>query len=1093
MVVLFCVLPRQIRSEPLQGKPFTISIKNASLADVLRQVTKKSGVIIYFQDADLSSYSNVSIDVKNKTVDAVLHELLDGRGLTWVVVEKNSIAIRKKAVTMYQNIYSDSAITLSGKVVDEKGQPIIGATVVARGTNKGAATDPNGNFSISDLKTSGTVVISGVGFITQEISYKNSTFIGLVKLKEYVSELDETVIIAYGTTTKRLNTGNVSSVKAKDIERQPINNPLLALQGRVPGLFITQSNGLPGSGVTVRIQGENSIRMGSDPLYVIDGVPFASQLLPGLGNILGSSGGSNATGYGGYGNPLSYLNPNDIESMEVLKDADATAIYGSRAANGAILITTKKGQAGRTKLDAIVRHGYGHVTNMLDLLNTPQYLAMRHEAKSNDNVPILPTDYDINGLWDTTRYTNWQKELIGGTSQYTDANASISGGSSNTQFLLGAGYHHETTVMPGNLSDHKGSVNVNINSASVNQKFRISFSGNFLIDNNDLANIDLTSLARTLAPNAPPLYKADGSLNWATNASGTSSWTNPLSFLYNKYKNSSSNLVSNAKMSYQLFPFLKMEASFGYTSIEVEEITTVPILSYRPERRFISSRRAEYSNSYQKSWIIEPQMQYKRSIGKGNLDILIGATLQQNRDKQRALQGRDYNSDLVLEDVLSAGTIVANRSVDATYKYNALFGRLNYNWENKYIINLTARRDGSSRFGNNSQLHNFGSIGGAWVFSNEPVVQRFIPFLTYGKIRGSYGTTGSDQIGNFQFLSLYSNPVSGNYQGVTGLAPNQIPNPYLKWEETRKLQFGIDFGFLRDRLLFSVGYYRNRSSNQLLPYTLPITAGFGSINTNFPALIQNSGSEISLNTINVKTNKFTWSSNINLTIPSNKLLDFPGLATSAYSNALVVGKPFTLVQLYNFRGVDQSTGVYQFSDIHGNLTTAPNTEDRTIIYNNSPTLYGGFQNNFSYRGFELDLLFQFVKQRGTNYSLGGVLPGRYNTNQPVTVLDRWRSPNDISTIQKFNTNLSLLSSYSYALGSSGAYSDASYVRLKNLSISWHIPEKWCVRSRIQMARIFLQAQNLLTITKYIGYDPETMNTASLPPLRMITMGFQITL
>jgi len=336
-------------------------------------------------------------------------------------------------------------------------------------------------------------------------------------------------VIAYGTTTRRLSTGDVSTVRAADIEKQPVSNPLLALQGRIPGLQITQASGLAGSGVKVRIQGQNSIGFGSDPLYIVDGVPFASQLLPTINNILGESGKVNNIP-SGTGNPLSFINSSDIESIDILKDADATAIYGSRGANGVILITTKKGKAGQTKVDVNIQRGYGQVTRRLDLLNTQQYLQMRREAFTNDGLAIPTTttvpasdNYDLT-FWDQNKSTDWQKVLIGGTARYTDIHGSVSGGNKNITALIGAAYKKETTVFPGDFADQKGSLHVMINNVSENQKFKISLSGNYLIDNNELPGRDLTSAALSLPPNAPSLYNSDGSLNWATDASGSTTW-----------------------------------------------------------------------------------------------------------------------------------------------------------------------------------------------------------------------------------------------------------------------------------------------------------------------------------------------------------------------------------------------------------------------------------------------------------------------------------------------------------------------------------------------------------------------------------------
>jgi TonB-dependent SusC/RagA subfamily outer membrane receptor len=322
-------------------------------------------------------------------------------------------------------------------------------------------------------------------------------------------------------------------------------------------------------------------------------MPYTSQLLPGVNpSIIPNSGVGNVKG-----NPLSFTNPSDIESIEVLKDADATAIYGSRAANGAILITTKKGKPGKTKVDLNMQTGIGQVSRKLDLLNTQQYLEMRREGVVNEGRTIVSTDYDLNGLWDTTRYTDWQKELIGGTAHYTDLQASVSAGNENLQYLLGVGYHKETTVYPDQFSDQKGSLHFNINNISDNRRFKVQITGNYLVDDNRLPSQDLMERAVKVAPDAPSLYNVDGTLNWMPNSSGNSSWTNPLSYTLKKYENTTYNLVSNAIFSYQILPGLDVKSSFGYTNLQSNELSTSPLSAERPENRPSGDRSAVYGNN----------------------------------------------------------------------------------------------------------------------------------------------------------------------------------------------------------------------------------------------------------------------------------------------------------------------------------------------------------------------------------------------------------------------------------------------------------------------------------------------------------------
>lgn len=1080
-------------------KKVTLNVVEESCVKVFKQIEKQTKMSFFYSTSDVKLPVKVSINVVNAGLDEVMERILEGTGLEWVYTD-NIITIRKKKERGSLQIGSTgdstiTSITISGIVTAADGTPIPRATVRLKKTNEGITTDADGHFVLPNVKNDDQLIISSIGYETREMPVKGKSI--LVQLNVVVNELDETVVIAYGTTTKRNNIGNVGTVKAREIEKQPVNNPLLALQGRVPGLFIEQSTGLPGSGVKVRIQGQTSLNKGSDPLYVIDGVPYTSQLLPSLNGILGTSGNTVGAIPSGAGNPLSFLNPQEIESIEILKDADATSIYGSRAAAGAILITTKKGKPGKTKVDINIQHGWGKVHKKLDLLDTKQYLTMRHEAKRNDNLPIEPTDYDINGAWDTTRYTDWQKILIGGTAKYTDVQTSISGGSANTQFLLGMGYHRETTVFPGDFSDRKGSVHFDVNTNSPDQKFKVNLSGTYLLDNNKLPSLDLTTYARSMAPNAPELYNADGTLNWAPDASGTTTFLNPLAELNKRYSIETKNLVSNLVLSYEVIPGLEIKSSLGYNDLRSEETVTTPVTYFRPE--FILAygnilRNALYGTNNINSWIIEPQLNYRKTFGKSKLEVLFGSTFNQINTKGLQLYGSNYNSDEVIEDIRSAGSIRVVNSIQSTYKYNAVFGRVIYTWNNNYFLNLSARRDGSSRFGSENLFHNFGSVAAGWVFSNENFITQSLRFLSFGKIRASYGTSGNDQIGDYQFLNLYY-PIGVQipYLGAPGLEPIGLPNPYLQWEETRKTQFGLDLGVLDNRILLNASYYHNRSANQLVDYVLPITAGFSYITENFPATIQNTGWELSLNTINIKSGQVNWFSNINFTIAKNKLVSFPNLDKSSYAGNLVVGEPFTLNKVYNFAGVDPTTGSYQFYNKDGKLTATPDpSTDRTVLINTSPTFYGGVQNTFTYKGFELSCLFQFAKQKGQNYFYGTLPPGANGNNQPVSVWDRWQKPGNVAPVQRFNSDFSLYQSLNDALSSSAGWTDASYIRLKNASLSWELPKTWKNRIGFQNARLYVHAQNLLTITGYDGYDPENRSAGSLPPLRVITFGIRVT-
>jgi TonB-linked SusC/RagA family outer membrane protein len=1082
----------------------TISVKDAPLLTVLKAIEKQTDFVFFVNNKELQKTKKVSITANNLPLQQVLDMCFKDQPLTYTITGKwiNIVPRIRKVEKDDKTSFAaplPKTIDIRGRVVNEKGEPVL-ASITVKGTTKGTTTNKDGWFVLPGIDDNATLIISGVGIETTEINADGKTQLDIA-VKISVRQLDDVQMIAYGATTKRFNTGNVSTVKGIDIAKQPVNNPLLALQGRVPGLTITQSTGVPGSAVAIHVQGRNNLNSfftGSDPLIVIDGVPYPSQNLltfqPGNtisvpSTILGASTGQ----FSAAGSTLAFINPDDIESIDILKDADATAIYGSRAANGAILITTKKGKDGEMKIDLNFQTGFGHIARKWDLLNKEQYLEMRHEAMQNDNSSILPTDYDLNGVWDTTRTTDWQKELIGGTANYTRATATLSAGNYNTKYLIGTTFSKEGTVFPGNFSNSRGNVHFNINSATENKRFQIQLSGSYMTDNNNIPGVDYTSFI-TLAPVAPKLYNNDGTLNWAPDSNGISTWDNPLSYKYNVFENKSTNLIGNSAVSYRLLPGLEIRTSLGYNNLLSNQFIAALDAAFKPETRSTLSRIATFTNNSIKTWIAEPQVAYTKTIKTyGRFEGLVGTTFQETTSDGIQTNAGGQTSDQLLKN-LSAATSTSSNTINSSYRYNAIFGRLNYIHNNRYLVNLSGRRDGSSRFGKNNLVHNFGAIGVGWIFSEEGFIKNKIPILTYGKLRASYGIMGNDQIGDYKFMSLFRSTLNSiPYQTVQGLTSTGISNPYLQWEKTQKLQAGIEIGFLKDRGFLSVNFYQNRSSNTLTDVNLPIITGTGTFLDNFPALIENKGLEFSFRSENIKSS-FSWTSSFNLTIPRNKLIKFPNIETSSSADVLIVGKSVNIVKTYSFYGIDPTSGEFLYNNSSGSTTTSPDFKnDRISIIDQSEKFYGGVSNTFIFKGFQLDVFIQFTKQVAYNNLNVNDLPGVFNVpnyilgNQPTTVLSRWRKPGDITQTPRYT------SSFLDRPTSDWSYRDASFARLKNVSLSYKFSGKLCKRIRLKEGSVFANGQNLLTITSYKGLDPETQSITTLPPLRVVTFGVHVIL
>ena len=1083
------------------AQKISLNEKNAPLEKIFDKIRLQSGYDFLFNRELLKTAKPVDINIKNVDIEDALAICFKGQPFTYTLEEK-TIVIKAKTPSFLERLVDRfSAVDVRGMVLDENHQYLSGASVRVKNGKGTALTNEKGEFYIKNVEEGATLEITYIGYTPLEVKAKPD--LGILKLELSDSKLDEVQISAYGITSQRMSTGNIGTIKASDIEKQPINNPLLALAGRIPGLTVSQTSGLPGAAVKVQIRGQNSLN-DSKPLFIIDGLPYQNDIAA-LGGPFGGPFDSNISAF-------SFINPNDIESIDVLKDADATAIYGSRGANGVILITTKKGQVGAAKLNLNFQSGVGEVTRKMKLLNKDQYLEMRQEAFKNDGVVFNPDDpykaFAAPDLfyWDTTRYTDWQKEMIGGTAHYSDYQASVSGGTNNVQYIVGGNFHKENTVFPGQTGDNKANAHFSISGSSSDQKFKTTLTGSYMSNWNNYAREDYTKYI-TLSPVLPKPFKEDGSLNWEPligfgfDDFQFASFSNPYSKSFQPFSSKVNSLTTSSIISYRLLPFLSLKANVGYSSLVGDSYIAVNPYSSLPSNDVVNGtilRESQFNSSNIQSFSFEPQINLIKSVSKGILNVLIGGSYQSSNNQAQNIIASGFSIDNLMQNPGAATTYLVGKG-SSEYKYVALFSRLTYDWDKKYLINLNFRRDGSSRFGPRNQFGNFASVGTAWIFTEENFVKHSMPFLSFGKLRASYGASGNDGIPNYAYLDRY-NLVNGNYQGVKGLSTQGLFNPYYSWEITRKGEVALELGFLKDRILLQSAYYRNRSSNQLVTQPLPSMSGPGSLIVNLPALIQNSGMEVSLNTINIKTQDFTWSTSFNISQNKNKLVDFPNIEQSTFYTYLGyrIGEPIGITSTYKLMGVNQNTGQYQFLDHNGNLVSNPSDPaDRIVTINTAPKYFGGISNSFSYKNFSIDVFFQAVKQVGKNYLFSfGNMPGYMNagnlSNQPIEVLLRWQKLGDVSSVQGFSGNVDFLESYNKANNSDQSYSDASFIRLKNLSMSYMITNFLKNKSASGNMKIFVQGQNLFTITKFKGLDPENQSVTSLPPLRIITGGIQLT-
>jgi len=1047
--------------------------KSVRIDQLFKEVEKQTKYRILYATDILDDAATVNIDFRNTPLEQALDFILKNKSLTYTI-ERNTILIKKTEPSLFDQISSVfSSGRFNGRIVDENKNPLVGATVMVKGTKKYAITGATGGF-VLDLEENDVLVISYIGYQTKELRISpgilQSGVASMLDISLNISAaaLDQVQVIGYGTTTKRNNTGSVSSITATEIEKQTIDNPLLALQGRISGVQITQDNGLPGAGVRMNIRGAYSGLSGAGfiPLYVIDGVPFTlfNGAQPASDN-LNANGISSANGAV---SPFSMIAPEDIERIDILKDADATAIYGSRGSNGVVLITTKKGTKGKTAYNFNLNTGVSNVSNYIPMMNTQEYLTMRRAAFAKAGVtPTAANALDLVS-WDQNAYTDWQKYFIGHTAKTTNLTGSVSGGNAQNSFLFSSTYRNQGTVYGKDFGATTFSGRLNAGHKSVDGRFSIDGSVNYGYMKNLLPNTDLSGIY-ALAPNYP-LYNANGSVNWTS--------TSPLSYDPKKTTAQTSNLFTNVNISYKVLQNLLLRANLGYTSTRLKQQQIDPASAQNPAGSQISSLR--YADNNNDNYIVEPQAVYTAKVGEGNLEALVGTTFQKTNATGISLTGTGYSNEALLYTLTGASAITTSSNASSIYKYNAVFGRLNYNWKGKYIVDGTFRRDGSSRFGANNKFGNFGAIGASWIFTQENFLKD-ISFLSFGKLRASYGITGNDQIPNYQYLGLYSTSGSSyNYNGSTTIIPSNIENPDLKWETNKKLDIALELGFFKDRIFLKADYYRNRVSNLLNFITTPSQIGSTGYTANLDATIENKGFEFELTTINVASGDFRWTTNINLSILRNKLVKFDNLANTSYASTYVVGQPTDIRRFYQYTGVNPATGLATFQDLNGDGLISF-AADR-YIGNYGHPYFGGMNNSISYKSFTLDFMFQYSHRYGVlNSTLGFNPPGINYTNQSTALLDRWTAVGDNALFPAASVVND--ASYSNLASSDINWGDASYLKLRTVSLNYTLPKSVISRLKLSNLSVYLQGQNLYTWAKQkYTYDPESTVPGTGPGL-----------
>jgi TonB-linked SusC/RagA family outer membrane protein len=942
--------------------------------------------------------------------------------------------------------------TITGVITDKgDGLPVIGATVLVQGTSVGTATDMDGKYSIT-AEPGNTLVFRYVGMKSQEIVVGTGNVINVTMELDDVG-LDEVIVVGYGSAIKRELTGAITKVETKGIAEIPSASFESAIQGKTSGVFIEQASGKLGETVKMRIRGSSSVSANNQPLYVVDGVPITAENLSNSGNQPTS--------------PLADLAMTDVESIQILKDASAAAIYGSRASNGVVIIQTKRGKAGATKFDVQYTTGISEPSRMVEWLNADQYLELFNESMENVSVGGLVWDWlpkediwemYVGPTWDDGYDTDWQKEAFQKGS-LNRINVSGSGGTEKTRYYAGLSYDDTKGILLGN-NMNKMSARLNLDQQAT-EKFSFGMQMNVIrtemerVQNDNAFATPLQLVAQS--PLTPVYDPETGELNTET------IYYNSLISLRDETNNQTSfRSLANIYAAYKIYKDLSFKSEFGTDIYDLREknfwgretITGGPA----GEAQNRSVRVINYN------W--ENYLTYIKTLGVHHINLVGGMSYQQSNSIGSDIVGKGFPTD-DFTNISNAAEVTTYGGWEEATSYLSYFARANYKINEKYFFTLSGRVDGSSRFGIDNRFGFFPAGSAGWIITQEDFMSGIRDVLSYLKARASYGITGNSGIPDYAHLALYSGV---NYAGRTGLEVTQLQSRELGWENTAQLNLGLDFGFFNNRITGEFDWYQKKTTDLLLYRTLPATSGFEGVWSNVGEL-ENKGVEFSIHSNNL-TGEFIWTTDFNMAFNKNTIIDINGPEITPNSiNYVMEGQPIGVFNIVKYAGVDPENGdaLYYISADSDETTNNYNIAEKQIVGSPNPDFTGGFNNYFEYAGIDLNVLISFVYGNEI-YNGAGVYQsanGDWFDNQTVDQMNRWQQPGDITDVPQAR-----LGDGNGTKESSRYLSDGSYVRFRNVNLGYTLPKSLTSRINMSSVRVYVGVQNLYTLTKYKGWDPE---------------------
>ncbi len=1075
---------KNTHAQELLKKRISVQLEDQSIKAILSKLENEANLKFIYSPAAIDAGRKSSVAVADKSLKEILDMFLSPLHIKYRlsgnrIILSSAAALKtgggNKELPDKQDIIAEqpAAIQVEGTVKDsESGEPLPGVSVILKGSSTGRITDAGGRFSIAVPDEQSILMFSYLGYQTQEIIVGKRTRLD-VQLITDSKILNEIVLVGYGQVKKTDLTGSVATISVNEIKKVAVSSLDQALQGRASGVQVTQNSGSPGSTTTIRIRGGNSIQGDNEPLYVIDGIPFKND---------GAGSGSSF-------NVLSTLNPSDIESMTVLKDASSTAIYGSRGANGVVIITTKRGKAGKSNINFESYYGIQQVRKFYEVLNARQYAQFVNDANTNEDRAPVYTEAQINAFGDGT---DWQREIYR-TAPISNYQLTMSGGDENTQYVLSGGYFKQDGIVTNSDFD-RYSLRLNLDrKLSGRLKVGNSLTVNRTVTNQsrtdgNLGSAGLVTMAALQFPPILPIRNPDGNY-LITHPELNFTADNPVALAYDsKNRITAFRTFGNVFAEYEIIEGLNFKILLGADAVIQKQDSYLP--------RSVSSGLAQGGsanlfNSQSLTWLNENLLTYSKNLGTAHsLNFLLGFTQQASRYEGNSASARNFVNDNLGSSNLGAASVPLTPSSGiGTWGLLSYLARVNYSLKDKYLFTASFRSDGSSRFGSNKRYGYFPSAAVAWRIAEEDFMKG-LSSVSDLKLRATFGMTGNqDGIGNYPAYSLLStqNYVFGNAVS-TGIGPSQISNPDLSWETTAQADLGLDGGFFNNRITFTADVYLKQTRDLLLNVTIPGTSGYSSAIKNL-GKVENKGFEFSITSHNIDR-AFKWTTDLNFATNRNTVLDIGGapqiftgqvanIAQNVNSGIIRVGEPLGLFYGYVTDGLYQSTeelaaltdaqarkpGDRKYLDLNGDNRIDDN--DRTIIGRTNPKFIGGLNNTLSYKGVELTVFLQGVY--GNDILNANRFELEYlsgTNNQNIEMLNRWTPENRETDVPRASTTRPANRI------STRQIEDGSYLRLKNIQLAYNFSPNILKKLHVQSLRLYTSAQNYLTWTKYSGYDPE---------------------